>query len=57
MSSLALLKRFAFRRGYAIPKFCVVHLRRHRRRHRRRKLLVQTISPLKFMDRLVSNFM
>ena len=56
---LALLKRLAFRRGYALPNFCVVRLRsRHRcRRHWRRKLLVQTLSPLKAMDRLASNFM
>ena len=59
---LALLKRFAFRRGYALPNFCVVRLRRRRCRRRRcsrrrRKLLVQTLSPLKSMDQLASNFM
>ena len=45
----------AIRKGYALPNFCVVRLRHRRRRcrrcSRRRKLLVQTLSPLKFMDR------
>ena len=53
---LALLKRFAFRRGYAIPNFCVVHLRCRCRRRRRRKHLVQMPSPLKLMDQLASYF-
>ena len=35
------------RKGYAIPNFCVVRLRCS---HRCRKLFVQTLSPLKFMD-------
>ena len=50
---LALLNRFAFRRGYAIPNFCLVRLRRHLRR----KPSVQTLYPLTFVDRLASNFM
>ena len=53
---LALLSRIAIRRGYALPNFCVVRLRSHSSR-RRRKLLVQMLSPLRFMDRLASNFM
>ena len=50
---LALLNRIAILRGYAIPNFCVVRLRR---RHHRRKRFVQTLSPLKFMDQLTSKF-
>ena len=53
-SFLALLNRIAIRRGYAIPNFCVVCL--SRRRSLSRKLFVQTLSPLKYMDQLTSNF-
>ena len=59
LSFLALLNR----RGYALLNFCVVRLRRCRRRRSRRrrsrrsrrKLWLQTLSPLTFMDRLASN--
>ena len=34
---LALLNRIAIRRGYAIPNFCVVHLRRRRGRQCRQR--------------------
>ena len=59
MVFLALLNRIAICRGYALPNFCVIrlHSRLRRRLRRRRKLLVQTLSPVKFMDRLASNFM
>ena len=62
VSFLALLNRIVIRRGYAMPNFCVVRLRSRRRcRHRRKlfvqKLSIQTLSPLKFMDRLALNFM
>ena len=46
------------RRDYALPNFCVVRLRRcRRRRSHRRKLLLQTLSPLRFTDRFASNYM
>ena len=47
-----MLNRIAIHRGYALHNFCVICLR-----SRRRKLLVQMLSPLKFMDQLASNFM
>ena len=53
---------FVIRRDYAIPKCYVIHLCRNhcscrRSHHRNRKLFVQTLSPLKFTDRLASNCM
>ena len=45
---LALLNRIPIHRGYAIPNFCIIHLRH--RRCRRHKLFVQMLSPLKFLD-------
>ena len=42
------------RLSYAIPNFCVISLCSRRRC---RKLFVQKLAPLKFMDRLASNFM
>ena len=55
---LALLNHFVIRRGYVIPYFCVIrlHCSSSRRHHSRRKHFDQTLSPLKFMDLLASNF-
>ena len=53
---LALLNSFVIHRDYAITNCSVVCLHRRCRRHHRRKLFVQTLSPLKFTDRLASNF-
>ena len=52
---LALLNRFAIHRGYVVPNFCIVRLC-CMSCHRRRKHFVQTLSHLKFMDQLASNF-
>ena len=54
ISFLALLNRFAILRDYTtcITNYSIDHLR-----SRNCKLFVQTLSPLKFTDRLASNFM
>ena len=53
---LALLNHFATHRDFAVPNCSVICLHCSSC-HRRRKLFVQTLSPLKFTDRLASHFM